>query len=181
MKRGAVVGLVIAGVLVLGVGGAVAVSLTNGDTEASEAVSTPTVAASKTPEEAVEAEEVVEEAPAEDSDVAEETEAPGVYMAYSESAVASAQEKSTAILFFHAPWCPQCRSLDVNIESVGVPDGMTIFKVDYDSNQDLRQKYGVTQQTTLVELDSDGNGVATFVPYEDPSLDVALEGLGLTG
>lgn len=30
-----------------------------------------------------------------------------------------------------------------------------ILKVDYDSRQDLRQKYGVTKQSTFVELDDD--------------------------
>jgi thiol-disulfide isomerase/thioredoxin len=75
----------------------------------------------------------------------------------------------TRILFFHASWCPQCRQLDSDINKSTLPAGVTIFKVDYDSNQDLRKKYGVTVQTTLVKVDSNGNLLEKFVAYDDPS------------
>ncbi len=76
-----------------------------------------------------------------------------------------------AVLFFHAPWCPQCRSIDNDIKNSGVPDGFTILKVDYDSNQELRKKYGVTLQTTLVKVDNQGNAVGEkFVAYDEPTI-----------
>ena len=90
----------------------------------------------------------------------------GSYVEYSDSAIANAEGDS--YLFFHAPWCPQCRSIERGITSDGVPDGVTIIKVDYDSNQDLRSKYGVTLQTTFVKVDNDGNEVSKFVAYNDP-------------
>lgn len=96
----------------------------------------------------------------------------GRYIDYSVHAVATT--KGTRILFFHAPWCPQCRSLDSSIQNGAIPSGVTIFKVDYDSNFKLRQKYGVTIQTTLVKLAADGSEQQKFVAYDDPSL-VALE------
>ncbi|MDF2461536.1 MAG: thioredoxin [Candidatus Saccharibacteria bacterium] len=77
----------------------------------------------------------------------------------------------TRVLFFHAPWCPQCRALDKSIKEGKVPNGVTIFKVDYDSNQALRQKYGVTIQTTMVRVDADGNLAEKYVAYESPTLE----------
>ncbi len=74
------------------------------------------------------------------------------------------------LLFFHAPWCPQCRALEASIQAEGVPEGVTIIKVDYDSNQALRQRYGVTIQTTLVEIDATGELVDRYVAYEEPSI-----------
>jgi len=90
----------------------------------------------------------------------------GVYVDYSEQAVASAE--GTKILFFHAPWCPQCREIESTINENGVPAGATVLKVDYDTNQALRQKYGITIQTSFVKIDDQGNGVETYVAYEDP-------------
>ncbi|MEJ1154357.1 thioredoxin family protein [Microbacterium marmarense] len=180
MKSGAVVGLVIAGVLVLGVGGAVAVSLSNGDESDTVAVTTPSPAETEMAVDDVSDDDTSEDSADEStSEPAADSVTPGAYVEYSEAALASAE--GTPVLFFHATWCPQCRALDEDIRASGMPDGITILKVDYDSNQDLRQQYGVTQQTTLVELDSAGNALTTFIPYEDPSLDFALAGLGLTG
>lgn len=93
---------------------------------------------------------------------------PGTYVDYSASALASAQ--GTRILFFHASWCSQCRQLEADIKRRGVPENVTILKVDYDSSQALRKQYGVTLQTTVVRIDGDGKLVRKFVPYDEPSL-----------
>lgn len=94
---------------------------------------------------------------------------PGTYVAYNESEFTN-QADTTRLLFFHAPWCPQCRSLDQDITASGVPTGVTIYKVDYDSNQTLRKKYGVTLQTTVVRVDSNGNLVEKYVSYDEPTM-----------
>lgn len=91
----------------------------------------------------------------------------GVYTTYTKSKFESST--GTRLLFFHAPWCPQCRALDADIKSADLPQGITVLKVDYDSNQDLRSKYGVTIQTTVVKVDEKGKLVKKFVAYEDPS------------
>ncbi len=104
-----------------------------------------------------------------------ETKSPGAYVPYSEEAVQAAS--GTRILFFHAPWCPQCRALEADILSSGVPDGLTIFKIDYDSRQDLRQRYGVTIQTTLVTVDASGEKLESFVAYDEPTLAAVIENL----
>ncbi len=93
---------------------------------------------------------------------------PGQYVEYTPELVASTP--GDKLLFFHASWCSQCQALEDDIEASGVPEGVTIFKVDYDSNQDLRQKYGVTLQTTMVKVDDDGEKIDSFVPYEDPTV-----------
>lgn len=176
MKRGTVVGLVVAGALVLGVSGAVAVVSLGGGAPQTSSTLAPYAAPSETPP-TPDAERDEPEADATQDTGDDETTTPGAYVDYSEDALASAQGQR--ILFFHAPWCPQCRSLESDIESQGVPDGITVVKVDYDSNQSLRQKYGVTVQTTVIALDEAGEATARFVPYDTPTLGAALIGLNL--
>lgn len=99
----------------------------------------------------------------------------GEYITYSPEAFS--QVSGTRILYFHAPWCPQCRKLEADITKNGVPSGVTIFKVDYDSNQALRRQYGVTLQTTLVRVDDAGQEAAKFVAYDDPTLQAVKNNL----
>lgn len=95
--------------------------------------------------------------------------APGKYEEYSEERIAA--EENIKILFFHAPWCPQCRALEESIKNGTIPASVTIYKVDFDSSMKLRQKYGVTLQTTLVRIDDNGNELKKIVAYSDPTLD----------
>lgn len=99
----------------------------------------------------------------------------GAYKEYSEEAVAATE--GTRLLFFHASWCPQCRQLDASLRQSEIPSGVTIFKVDYDSNQALRQKYGVTIQTTVVKIDAQGDGVEKYVAYDEPTFAAVKENL----
>jgi thioredoxin-like negative regulator of GroEL len=101
--------------------------------------------------------------------------AAGAYVDYNPGIIAST--KGTKLLFFHAPWCPQCRALEADIKKVGVPSNTTIIKVDYDSNQSLRQQYGVTLQTTIVLVDDQGKLVEKFVAYDNPSLQAIKDNL----
>jgi len=93
---------------------------------------------------------------------------PAKYAVYNTTDVAS--DNNTKLLFFHAPWCPQCRALDTDItKNISAESGVSIYKVDYDSNQALRQKYGVTLQTTVVRIDDAGNLVEKYVAYNEPT------------
>lgn len=94
---------------------------------------------------------------------------PGVYAAYEESLVTNAN--GPVLLFFHAPWCPQCRAIDQDINTQGLPDGVTVLKIDYDSNNELRKRYGVTLQTTFIKVDTAGNQIAKYVAYNEPTFD----------
>lgn len=99
----------------------------------------------------------------------------GTYAAYDADKLADTD--GTILLFFHAPWCPQCRSIEASIEQDGVPSGVTVYKVDYDSHQDLRQKYGVTIQTTFVKVNAKGEKLDSYVAYERPTFDSVEEAL----
>jgi len=90
----------------------------------------------------------------------------GAYTSYSKEAVLSTP--GTKLLFFHASWCPQCREIEASIKNDGIPHDVTVFKIDYDSNQALRQQYGITLQTTFVKVDDQGNKIASYVAYEEP-------------
>src|SRR3989344_6926158 len=82
----------------------------------------------------------------------------GSYEAYSPEKIARA-ETSDVVLFFHASWCPSCRALNSDIESNmnSISEGVSILKVDYDKETELKKKYGITYQHTLVQVDKDGN------------------------
>ena len=97
----------------------------------------------------------------------------GAYTDYRENIIATTSGEK--ILFFHAPWCPQCRSLEHSIKAGTIPANLTIIKVDYDSNQALRQKYGVTIQTTLVKVDDAGKLIKKYVAYDSPTLDTLIK------
>jgi thioredoxin 1 len=82
------------------------------------------------------------------------------YMNYDETNVkeALASEQKVA-LFFAASWCPSCRALDANINSTlsSIPTDSLIVKVDYDTSDAMKKKYGVTTQHTTVLIDKDMN------------------------
>jgi len=82
----------------------------------------------------------------------------GSYEAYNVSKLANAAD-GDVVLFFRASWCPSCINLDKDIKanSASIKSGLTILDVDYDKSQELKKKYGVTYQHTLVQVDKDGN------------------------
>lgn len=84
----------------------------------------------------------------------------GSYESYSTEKLARAAT-GDVVLFFRAPWCPTCRALDADIKAhLGdIPAGVTILDVDYDSSTALKQKYGVTYQHTLVQVDASGTQI----------------------
>lgn len=113
--------------------------------------------------------------PAAGNDSSPSCEATGRYADYSEAAVADECYTDT-ILFFHAPWCPECRGFEEAIKSGEVPDGAQILKVDYDSATDLRKQHGVTIQSTFVRVDPAGKTVKLWSGYgQDKSVDAILE------
>ena len=98
-----------------------------------------------------------------------DADAAGEYLDYEDGVIeATAGPKA---LFFHASWCPKCRALDEDLRTEGAPAGLTVFKVDFDSRTDLRQRYGVTLQTTIVFVDDAGELISSVVLYDDPSVE----------
>ncbi len=90
----------------------------------------------------------------------------GSYKNYSLETVKSEQEAGNkVVLFFHASWCPFCKSADKAFTEGAdkIPSGVTILKTDYDSNSELKTKHGVTTQHTFVQIDKAGNQITKWV------------------
>lgn len=83
------------------------------------------------------------------------------YTDYSTSALKEA--KWNIVLFFHANWCPTCIATDKDIISKWVPDNLTIFKTDFDTELELKKKYEVLTQTTFVQVDNQWNMIKKWV------------------
>ena len=105
-------------------------------------------------------------------DEAEPAVQPGDYVEYYDGAIA--ETAGTKVLFFHASWCPKCRALEEDILANEIPDNFTVFKVDFDTATELRQRYGVTLQTTIVYVDDEGDALAKGVLYDDTTLAALL-------
>lgn len=83
---------------------------------------------------------------------------------------------SSTILFFYAAWCPECRGYEQAIKASTVPDGIQILRVTYDDEQALRQKYGVTIQSTFVRVNSSGEKQTLWNGYgREKSLDEIIK------
>jgi thiol-disulfide isomerase/thioredoxin len=82
------------------------------------------------------------------------------YTDYDESKLPFARD-GDVVLFFYAGWCPSCRELDANLveDRNDIPDDLLIMKVNFDSSTQLKIKYGVTLQHTLVQVDENGDKI----------------------
>jgi hypothetical protein len=78
----------------------------------------------------------------------------GKFVTYSAEEVANTQ--GTKVLFFHAKWCPACTGAAKNLSASTAPEGLNVFKVDYDTSADLKKKYGIVGQHTFVQIDDNG-------------------------
>ncbi|GAA1699532.1 hypothetical protein GCM10009792_19450 [Microcella alkalica] len=97
---------------------------------------------------------------------------PGAYVDYRDGVIG--ETPGTKALFFHAPWCTQCRALEQSILEGEIPVGLTIIKADFDSETALRQQYGVTLQTTIVYVGDEGESLGSTVLYDDTTLDALV-------
>ena len=97
------------------------------------------------------------------SDGGSDATSPGSYLTLAEYEADPAAHAGTAVVyFFHADWCPSCRATEASVAEAGVPDGLTLVKVDFDTATDLRQEYGVTTQHTFVQVDGSGKALGTW-------------------
>jgi thiol-disulfide isomerase/thioredoxin len=93
--------------------------------------------------------------------------AQGKYLEYSSNILEENKDK-TIVYFFKTSWCTTCNALDRELEQSlsGFPSNLVIVKVDYvtasgasTEELDLKPRYGVTTQHTLVLVDSQGNQI----------------------
>ncbi|HMQ01825.1 MAG TPA: thioredoxin family protein [Candidatus Doudnabacteria bacterium] len=90
----------------------------------------------------------------------------GSYQNYSSATLQSEHAAGNkVVLFFHAPWCPFCREADSAFSSNEdkIPSGVTVLKIDYDSNSELRKKYGITTQHSFVQINPDSELVTKWI------------------
>lgn len=74
---------------------------------------------------------------------------------YSAQALADAEKAGQPVaLHFHADWCPTCRAQDKTLESMKSEKGLdlTILQVNYDTEKDLKKRFNVRTQSTMVVL-----------------------------
>jgi len=68
------------------------------------------------------------------------------------------------VLFFYAAWCPTCRPVDKELTSreSDIPDGVTVFRVNYDTEKQLIDRYDITYQHTFVLVDENDEEVVKW-------------------
>ena len=77
---------------------------------------------------------------------------------YSAAALAQAQKAGQPVaLHFHADWCPTCRAQTTVLQSLKAESGLniTVLVADYDAEKDLKRRFNVRAQSTLVVLRGD--------------------------
>lgn len=92
--------------------------------------------------------------------------AAGTYVTQADYTKNGAAKDGKTVLFFHAKWCPSCKALDSSLTK-SVPAGLQVVKVDYDAAKDLKKKYGVTTQHTLVQVDASGKQLKKWSGAKD--------------
>lgn len=98
-----------------------------------------------------------------DTPVSNEAAKAGRYTSYSKSSLSAGYE--TNVVFFYAPWCPECRAFKQAIQSASIPDGVQFLEADFDSSTDLKKQYGVTLQSTFVKVDDNDTQQSKWVGY----------------
>ena len=76
---------------------------------------------------------------------------------YSAEALAEAQKANQPVaLHFRADWCPTCRAQDKLIDAMKTESGLdvTVLAVNYDTEKDLKGRFNVRTQSTLVVFKS---------------------------
>jgi pentapeptide MXKDX repeat protein len=104
------------------------------------------------------------------SDDAAMVEQAGAYVDYADYEANKAMyDGGTVVLFFNASWCPTCQETVSNLEAdpAAIPAGLTVVSVDYDSADELKQKYGVTTQHTFVQVDASGTELKKWTGSAD--------------
>ncbi|WKZ28655.1 MAG: thioredoxin family protein [Patescibacteria group bacterium] len=101
------------------------------------------------------------------------------YIAYTETAAASALQKSRAVVYyFWASWCPICRAEEPKIKTWIENSNLPVagFRVNYDTEAALKAKYKIPYQHTTVFLNAKGEEVERFNgPVEEATFMAALK------
>jgi len=80
------------------------------------------------------------------------------FQPYSAAALAAAQKADKpVVLQFRADWCPTCRIQDKVLQTLKSEPGLdvTVFKVNFDTEKDLKRQFKVQAQSTMIILRGD--------------------------
>ncbi len=137
---------------------------------------TETTETGEAPSETTDTEENTESAPeTSDSNESEETAGEAFQvLAYSAESRKAVHGKKPYILNFRASWCPTCKALGEKVrENIDkLPKGTVMLDADYDEEVELKKEYKVTNQTTLIFFDAEGNQIAS---QYNPSIEKMTE------
>lgn len=86
-------------------------------------------------------------------------------------------ENDRVVYFFHARWCGTCRALEGSLtnNSGQLPADLTFVKVDFDTEDELKEKYGVRVQHTLVQVKNDPDNTIVGKWVGQPNVQAVLE------
>ena len=74
---------------------------------------------------------------------------------YTAAALAAAQKADKPVaVHFHADWCPTCRAQEKVLQTLKAEPGLdlTVLVANYDTEKDLKRRFNVRAQSTLVVL-----------------------------
>lgn len=77
---------------------------------------------------------------------------------YAAQALADAQKANQPVaVIFHADWCPTCHLQDKVLQSLKSEPGLdlTVLVANFDTEKELKRRFGVRAQSTLVVLKGD--------------------------
>lgn len=95
------------------------------------------------------------------------------YYTYSPSLLQkSLSEGKKVLLYFYAPWCTTCSSLDIEIarDPGIIPSDVFVLRIAYDEPSPLKIKYGITLPHTFVWVADDGAVIKEWVGGEPKTL-----------
>ena len=81
------------------------------------------------------------------------------YVEYTPERFEDASGEFHRVYFFHASWCPSCRRAhrEFRDNPDQIPENVVIFKLDYDTEAQLRREFAVVYQHTFVLVDEGNN------------------------
>jgi thiol-disulfide isomerase/thioredoxin len=93
----------------------------------------------------------------------------GVYTNYEEGVIGNGE---ISVLFFHAAWCPQCKRKEewLNMLYKNKSVGVSTYKIDFDTADELKQSYAIQMQDTFVVIGGDGSAISTENSLSAPAL-----------
>ena len=80
------------------------------------------------------------------------------------------------ILFFYSDRVPKSVTLgqEITLLSDQIPENVTILRVNYDSESDLKTKYNTITPNVLIQIDTDGKEVSR---WNDPNFQDLLKSI----